>query len=772
MSDFRVRVADSNPDQSAGGSDVLIDFAKLAQGIRRQRWILLIWIGVLCVLGLAYLATTPPSYRAASTVLLAGQSTGQVEQVAVTEAVSDAAVETAQQIFRSRDLALRVDAILGLDDNPVFLNAPTSLASKILGTITGTIRGALDLLSPKPGGSGGDGQSASSDPSAPDALNSAIARNLQGDLIVERIGRSTALRIEFELHDPVLAAQIVNAYTEAYTSDQLDTSFEATTRTTEFLQQRLAELEAGAREAAMDAEAFRAEAGLVATGENLMTEENLSRLNAELSLAQAEAARSRALVASYEQALARGPEALTTSDQGRLSLPGDERLAEMAQSLSALSQRRVGVIRNFGEDHPQVGVLDSQIEQSAQRLYAEMERQAEIARGELDVADARVASLRDAIVPLNEENSEALRAQIEYRLLEQRTDTLMRLYETFLSQFQEAEQLRLYSGTQIRVLTPAEVPRGAASPSAKRVLALAIVLGLMGGLVHAAIREWRERYVRTAADVTDGLKLRFLGYLPELPVSARGRTLPDGDKSEPARGVIRYPLAHVAEPRSRYSETLRTIRHVSAAAVESRGGTMIGVTSILPSATKTALSADLAGVLSVSSHNVLLVDGDPRSQRLSRLLNITTEDDLTGVVAGEADWHDCRTPIAGTNIDVIGWSGATALPHPGDVLSSRMMREFLVAAAREYTHVVVDLGALGPVVDARELAPFVDQVVLMVPWGKTPYSLVSRTLEQEPELSARLLGMVLSDVDMRELKKYIGPAQYESFDEEFASYFQ
>lgn len=783
MNDFRFRMAESDTrptgDPQTGGGEVLIDFGKLRQAARRQRRVLLLWIVGFCLLGIAYLATTPPSYRASSTVLLAGQSTGPVEDAETSTNLTDAWIETAQQVFRSHDLAVRVDDILSLHDNPAYLNAPSSLTSRIIGTITGAIRGALELLSPKPDTEAG---AEPAEDAAAQAVKGRIARGLQADLIVGRIGRSNALEIGIELHDPVLAARIVNAYTDAYTSDRLSKSFEATTRTTEFLQQRLSELEADARKAAMDAEAFRAKAGLVATGEGLITEESLSRLHAELSLAQADAARSRALVASYDKALARGAAALTTLDQGRQSLPGDARLAEMGQALSALAARRATVERNYGPDHPRLEVLDAQIDESSQRLFAEMKRQAEVARGEHQVAEARVASLREAIVPLVDDNSEALRAQIEYRLLGQRTDTLMRLYETFLSQFQETEQLRLYSGSQIRILTPAEVPRSAASPSAKRVLAIAIVFGLMAGLVHAAIREGRERYVRTAAEVTDGLKLRFLGYLPKLSLTDRIREHDDiAPTSDPVpatgagsagRRVIQYPLAHLTGPRTRYSETLRTIRNVSQASIESRSGTMIGITSILPSESKTILAADFAGILSVSSSSVLLVDGDPRSRRLSRLLGLEAGRDLADVIADNADWRDCRAAIAGTNIDVIGWSEGTALSHPTDVLSSRGMGEFLIAASREYSHVVVDLSPLGPVVDAREVVPYVDQVILMAPWGKTPYELVNRTLQQEPELSSRLIGMVLGDVDMEELKRYIDPSQTESFDGVFASYFE
>ncbi|WP_417809350.1 Wzz/FepE/Etk N-terminal domain-containing protein [Thioclava sp.] len=788
MNDPRARASEyatrQGVDQASADGEVLIDFRKLARAARRQRWVMLAWIAGFCVLGLAYLATTPSTYRAASTVLLSGQSSGQVENLAVTETVSDASVETAQQIFQSRDLALRVDDILKLHDNAAYLNAPTSLASRIMGTISGTIRAGVRLISPKRESSGTEADGSGDDPAANAARNQ-VARSLQSDLVVSRIGRSTALQIEIALHDPVLAARIVNAYTQAYISDQLNTSFEATTRTTEFLQQRLSELEADARKAAMAAEAYRAEAGLVATGDGLITEENLNRLNAELSLARGEAASSRALVASYDEALSRGAAALKSADQGRLSLPGDARLVQMGQALSALSERRAGVVRNFGPDHPQIAILDAQIDESAQRLYSEMARQAEIARGAQQVAEARVTSLRETLVPLVEENSKALRAQIEYRLLQQRTDTLMRLYETFLTQFQGAEQLRLYSSSQIRVLTAAEVPRDAAAPSAKRVLALVIVLGLLAGLVHAAIRETREHNLRTAAEVMDGLKLRFLGYLPPISLAQRKRAMTRREVAAPerqtasapdapptGRRLIHYPLAHIVEPRSRYCETLRAIRHVSIASLASSSGRMIGVTSVLPYEGKTTLAADLAGILAVPQSRVLLVDGDPRSRRLSHMLGLGTENDLAKVLAGASDWRDCMASFADAAIDVIGWSDSVAASHPTDILASSAMRDFLLSATQDYTHVVVDLAPLSPVVDARDLFLVVDQILLTARWGSTPFDLISRSLQQEPEMASRLLGMVLGDVDMRQLKRYIGPGQAESFDDEFAAYFE
>lgn len=769
--DLRFQDSDGGRRMTDGASEgeTLFDLGKLLTILRRQRWILAAWVAIFVILGIAVLATTPPTYRAVASVLLIGEPERRADQVGTTGSVTAASVDTAEQLLRSRALALRVVEKLDLDRNETFLDQPVSLMSRIVGGAMNAVRGALDALAPTP-------ERVSGPPATEEdriaRRRDAAARRLQQNLFLDSSSRSAAMDIGVELHDPALAAQIANAYTEAYTEDRLETSFDATMRTTEFLKQRLSELETDARRAALAAERFRAESGLVESGDRLMTEDTLGRFSGELSQAQADAARASALVASYDAALARGPEALTGTDIERASLPGDARLGEMEQALSGLMARRAEVARNFGDDHPQVAAIDAQIAGQARRLYAEMERQADVARGQASLADARVASLQNALVPLVDANSEALRAQIEYRLLQQRAESFTRLYEVFLSQFQEADQLRLFPAGQIRVLTPADVPRDAASPSSKRVLALAIVLGLMAGLAHAALREWRDRHLRTGEDVSEGLGVRFLGYLPVLPAGRRVAAPADrvdgdddglsADLATPRiegapKPLVEYPLAHQHVPQSRYSETLRTIRNAATLApTGGNRGAILGVTSLTEGEGKSTIAADLAGMISIARGRVLLVDGDPRHAGLSRMLGLGPESDMTDAVVDGADWRDRRATIAGTGVDVIGWSDPRSRMHPTEILSAPAVGEILTEAAGEYAHVVVDLSALGPVVDARELIPHIDQFVMVSRWGSTPRAEMQRMLLDEPELASHLLGIVFNRVDMKRLRQFAG----------------
>ena len=755
----RLRLKDLNErDGAEPDAESLLDLGKLPGMLRRQGWLLAFWIATFVAVGVLFLATTPPRYRAVASVLLIGEPERRADQVGAIGVVTPASLDTAQQLLRSRALALRVVDMLDLHEDPAFLDTPTSLLSRVTGTATGAVRGLLALVEPAPEPRSG--------PPRTDAerdldRREAAARRLQQDLFLGSRSRSAAIDIGYEGYDAALAAGIANAYTAAYTADRLETSFDATTQTTQFLRQRIDELEADARRAALEAETFRAGSGLVESGDRLLTEDTLARFSGELAQAQAELARADALVGSYDGLLAQGTEALTEDDGLRASLPGDGRVAEMGQVLSGLTARRAEVARAFGDDHPQVAVIDEQIAAQSQRIFAETARQAEVARGEAGLARARVASLQGGLVPLVEANSEALRARIEYRILQQRAEAFTRLYEVFLTQFQEAEQLRLYPADQIRVLTPADVPRGPSSPSSRRVLALAIVVGLLVGAVHAALREWRETSLRTASDVTDGLGVRFLGYLPVPPVALRGRGGADrAHRPEPENGStnrpIAYPLAHVTAAGSSYAETLRAVRSAVASGADGAGARVIGVTSLAGNEGRTTFAADLAGMISLTRGRVLLIDGDPRTSVLSRTLGLTAEDDPFPASFAEGADGVAGSTIAGSAVDVSGWPDGTGSRDPSEILSSAEMHAAIARSAEAYDCVVVDMPPLDLGVDARELLPAIGAVVVVARWGETRIEDLRHALLDQPTLEDRLGGVVLCDVDPKRLRRYTG----------------
>lgn len=774
---FRIADSDSRLDQpSAPPSGDTIDLSRLLSAARRQRKVVFLSMGVALCLGLVYLATTPKTYQAGSTVLLAGKVNRSIEEVSAldTSAVSDNALESAQEVIRSQAVALSVVKMLNLDTNESFLSPPSSLFSQVTGTIRSAIRAPIQLLTPA--APAVDGPPPTEEELAA-RRQEEVAQTLQQQVRVQRVGRSSVFGISFASHDPALAASIANAYSEAYVADLLNANYEATERTTEWLQQRLEELQEASREAAVAAEIFRAENGLVSSRGALITEENVAQLNADLADAVTASARAGALMRTYEAILARGSEAFL-DDSTSFSLQGNERLIEMQDQLSALNSRLERIERDFGEDHPQAVRLRDQVTEQSNLLFSELRRLLEEARGAFDVAQAQVNALRDSLGLAVDVNSEAGQKQVQLKSLEQRADTLTTLYQTFLTRFQEIDQQKTFPISNVRILSAADVPRDAAAPGTTSVLALMLVLGALAGSGIGVLREWRDRFLRTSEDVQTDAGQRFLGYLPTFESATSAPQISRQSRAAalkltapvPGMPVIRQPIYALQNMRSHYAETLRNIRFASEVSLAGKSQIVIGVTSIRPAEGKSSVALNLAGVMAASGHSVLLIDTDPRNPGLSRRLGLSRGIGLVEAALGKSDWTKALRVISDTGVHVLPCITPGSMTHSSELLGSKGMRQLLAAARARYSHVILDLAPLGPVVDARVALPLLDQIIMVAEWGKTPKALMRETLMHEPALQEKMLGVVLNKVDMDVLREYVPVSSGEQFYEEYGDY--
>ena len=84
---------------------------------------------------------------------------------------------------------------------------------------------------------------------------------------------------------------------------------------------------------------------------------------------------------------------------------------------------------------------------------------------------------------------------------------------------------------------------------------------------------------------------------------------------------------------------------------------------------------------------------------------------------------------------------------------------------------VVDLAPLAPVIDAKAFATQVDAFIYVAEWGSTPTSMVKNLLEQEPQINAKILGVILNKTDMSELTRYSEFGGTERYRQKYVSYY-
>lgn len=759
-----------------------VDLSSVLAVVRRRRRAILAPVVLALGLGVAYLATTPKTYLASATLLLDAGAPAAVRELVTmdTGGISEAAIENARLVIRSDVIASAVAKKLDLVANDSFLNPPQSLASRLARGAVGLVRLPVDVARSLFQSASVQGAGA-----AATAQTERIIRDLGARIGVERVSRSGGVSVFFRSHDPTLAAAIVNAYSEAYIADVLNAKFEATERTTEWLQGRLADLEAAAADAASAAEIYRAENGLMSSEGRFMSEDSVSELNADLGEAIADAARSKALVESYEAVVARGVDGLQSGAQVGTGTQVDPALEALQSDLSNAVADLNRITASFGADHPQAQLMSGAVATAAERLFTGVQQRLERARGDFSVAEARVDALRDSLGIAMGENADAGGARVQLRALEQRAETLSLLYQTFLTQFQEIEQQKDFPISDVRILSRAEVPRDADGPRTSRVLAVMLVVGLFFGTALASIREWRDRFLRTGDDVTASSGLPFLGYLPDLAAVAPQRRLPKRLWAAARRrfdpGYQEEALASPSVSNDAiYGETLQNIRFslgVLRASgrerslsvqrvrdiVPDEAHSVIGITSVRPGEGKSTLALDLASTWAANGARVLLIDADMRRSGLSRGLGLTSGPSLVDVAIGQVPWTDTRRKHEIPGLDILPCIWPTGIAHVGELLTAEPVHEMLREARQAYDHVVVDLAPLGPVVDARLLLRSLDQVVMVAEWGVTPKALLRRVIDADQALADRLAGVVLNRVDMAVLRDYVDGTSVEAY---------
>lgn len=758
------------------GTD-FIDLDRLLGVAMRQLKVVAICAFIGLMLGVIYLQTTPPTYTASARVMIddgLGQSLEEVSPLTVS-LQSDAAILSQIEIIRSARLASVVAEKLRLDQNEDFMSPPSSLLSRIIGQARG-LAGFLRSTPPPAPQEGISEETRIANEAA--ARKRQAAGTLQGNVIAQRIGRSYVLTIGYSSHDRQLAADIAAAYADAYLADQLEATFDATEQASVWLQERLAELQQNSQTAALAVEEYRAQNNLSETRGELISGQRLVDLNSQLILAQADTARASARYRQYNEILQGGTtsaaENLIVSDE---QLTPDSILTTLRPRYVEITRREREISENYGEDHAQAVALRREKAGLEDRILAEIRQLTQTFRNEFEIAQSRETALRESIEQATGQNAEAQQSQVRLRELEQQSNALSSLYQTFLARYEEVAQQSSFPIAKARILTQAEAPRQASEPRTITVLGLSLVLGLIMGGGLGVLNEFNERFFRTGDDVRNRLGAKFLGYLPLLgavrsrrPAAAR----PEAESADflPGSSERRNLLrAAISAPSSPFAETLRNIKIASDVVLQRTGGKVIGIVSALPDEGKSTVAANLAGLLSADGARTLLIDGDLRNPGLTRNFAIRAEAGLVEAVVNGQPWQSLIKVDRQSHLSVIPAILRGRLSHTSELLASRGMRALLDEARGAFDYIIVDLPPLGPVVDAKAFAPLADGFVVVAEWGRTPRALVRSQLEAEPEVSAKMLGVVLNKVNLKKLARYGAIGSSEKFLDRYASYY-
>ncbi|MFA6264147.1 MAG: polysaccharide biosynthesis tyrosine autokinase [Pseudolabrys sp.] len=684
-----------------------------------------------------------PLYTATTTVLIDPRRPNVInldaKQTQVqAPATDDAAIESQVLLVQSVAVLRRVVDELKLADDPDFKPKPGLLAP-------------VKRLFAEPTATNVDPQ---------EAARMGAVSVLQGRLKVARQRNSFLIDVNVSAHDSRTAARVSNAIAQAYFNELVRSKSDATKMAAGWLNQQLNELKARVLGSDKAVEEFRGAHNLTLSQGETVNSQQITDLNSKLVEARAEAAQARA---KFDQV---AEIAKSKADPGSLSEAlSSETIARLRGQYAQLTMNEADLASRYGPQHPQVTAVKAQLRDTQKLIGAEVQRILQSRRHSYEVAAAREASLEKSLAALQNISTESGQAEVRLRELQREADANRALYESFLSRYKEANARESLDLPEARLVTAANAPMQPAFPKAWLFLGLAIPLGAAFGSIVAIAVDRFDRRVKTIDQVESISGVPGIASLPlvglrELSrITKRGRDELARYREHPTRMLplaLQPPLMRyiIEEPNSVFAEAIRAVRLSVQRTARTRPMQTIMMTSAIDGEGKTTLAANLALSYAMMGVRTLIVEGDLRNPQLTRSLCPNAEWGLFDVALGRASLQQTVLFDNATSLSVLPSPSSDELEAMSEFAFSDSMRIILGELRRHYEVIIVDAPPLIPLVDSRALGEHVDGIVLAVGWDRTPQDLIARAIDLLSPLRERVLGTVLTRVDLRRLRNY------------------
>ncbi|WP_423680145.1 GumC family protein [Undibacterium sp. WLHG33] len=700
--------------------EVKLDFVEYWKSISKRKWAILAFAFAVAIVTMAIVFVMTPVYNSTVTLLI---DTSKPKVVQIDEVYSNFSDNrdyflTQVEIIKSPDIALKTISKLKLWEVPEFdpRVSESGLLSQILVSIGYT------EAKPKIWDD--------------ELLARAVLSKFRKQLKVEPIRLSLLVKISFESTDKVLAAKVANTLANTFVDSDLDVRFQMTQRASTWLQERMSAVKEKLDSSERNLQAYRDQAGIVdvksaaQSGAGKQIEEVTQRL-VETRLRRAEAEN------AYNQ-IKNAPKGSDLS-----SLPAVVRNSVVGDAIKAQSEaeRKLSeVAQRYGHEHPKYVQAEGEVKTARENVRRQVDtvvqsvtREYEVARGTERMLEATLNQAKGSVQNINKK-------EFQLNILEREVDANKQIYDLFLKRAKETNISADLQNPVGRIVDIAKVGNVPIKPQKIQIITVAFFLGVFAAVAASLLIDLLDNTLKSTTDVETKLKHPLITTLPLL------------DRKE----ADRTSSAHIFidDPRSIYSEAIRTARTSILLSAIDLDNKIVLVTSSVPGEGKTTFSINLA-VAHSHTKKTLLIDADMRRPAVAKGLDLEPNaKGLSDLVAGTASLAECAKKVDGTDLHVI--SAGTSVLQPLELILSHRFKDTIDFLSKEYEIIIIDSPPVELVSDALVLSKMATGVVYVVKALDTPYQLAKKGLMRLRRSEGKILGVVLNHLDFKKAEKYYG----------------
>jgi len=676
-------------DERPGDSDSL---AHYWHAIIYRKWMIAAVLVAALVLGYVFAQTRTPIYRSTAMV--------EIEKVYP----SSALITDLFSLFGQAETFYQTQIELLKSQNVVnrFLNIMKEASHKSKSGATGS------FAKPKTAEDGRKNELSSA------AVLGVQATPVKGTQLIE---------VQMEADDPRLAQEMLGAYCQAFVEETSRKRGELAEKLRNWVRKELKETEKQLRDSESELHAFQTKYGFLDNDPN-RSQSSLNRAG-------------ETLVQSKDNRLQL--EALEKQKDPVLSpLVQNEYLNSLKSKLTALKSKYTSMKAIYTPDFYKMEILRSEI-QSLEDSIAEIEKNARASA--LETAKQKEAVAGEAYEKTKEDLIKLSPLAVQYQVLKRMVDANQQVYVSLLQKFKQAAVDNEVMGHNIRVSSAPTLPGAAIYPNKTKIMGIAALLGLLGGIACAIGFEQLDRTVKTTGEVEKQLNVPILGLVPKIGREKRYR-LKDAKIS--SAEFLPYGL-----PISPFADAIRIVQHTVVGFIGADSGAAVSISSALPLEGKTFIAISMATAVASENRKCIIIDGDMRRPRVQEVFEKKNEGPgLTDLLTGKIT--DMKKAVQKSHIPGLFFMPAGALArNPVALLKSQTMQDIVEACKKAFDFIIIDAPPILGLADATIISRYTDGLILVAKQGHTSVDVLRRAHDAVIRARGRPIGVVLNMAEPR-----------------------
>jgi succinoglycan biosynthesis transport protein ExoP len=657
---------------------------------KRKLLVLLFFIGVVSIVGLATFLMTP-IYRASATLQITQDNpaslVGERDPLAALSASETQGrfYETQYMLLGSRSMAYRIIDSLKLDETPEYQN----LRKRMKGKSANEIR-------------------------------IKYADSVLANLDVKPLKRSYLVEVAYHSPDKELAQNVVNVISSEYMKYSMDTRRQSYDLIKNWLEGELLLLARKVEESERKVYEHGKQKEFLSLeeGKDNVTINKYVELGALLTRAQAERLVKEAL---HKQIKEKGADAPAITNNALIQKLRADFIEQQAK-VSSLN-------KIYDVNYPQLQAERGKLNELRARLDNEVKRIRASIDSDYGAALKAESLLQEALNSQKHNVGDLQQTLVKHHILKRDMQTNEQLYQALLARMKETSVSSTMVASNVAVVSPAELPYRPYKPTKRLNMILACFFGLTGGIGLAFLCEYLDDSIKTVAEMERACRLPLLGVIPLLG-------------SQKLEDKTELSLISFNRPRSYISEAVRQVR--TSIMLSASGGApgAILVTSANPSEGKSTLCINLAISLAMNNCKVVLMDCDLRKPGMHKIFKLDSQPGLSNFLTGNAPKSEIIRPTEVPNLFLI--PAGPIPPSPAELLNSKLFKDLLMSLRMEFQHLVIDSPPLIEFADARIMSTIVDGTLLVVRNHYTTRKAGSVAKQLLNQVNARVIGGILN----------------------------